>query len=66
MDSIYVEREYRKKKIGQRMVERALNWLKIKEAVNLEVKVAFGNEDIFKFYKKFKFYPRQIILEKKI
>ncbi len=65
IDSIYLEKEYRKLGLGKEMVKRAMEWIESQDTDELQIVVAVGNEDLLQFYSSFNFFPRHIILEKK-
>jgi ribosomal protein S18 acetylase RimI-like enzyme len=63
VDSLYIEPEYRKFGIGDKLMSRSLEWLDSKNARMKIIGVAEGNEQVFDFYKKYGFYERTTILE---
>jgi diamine N-acetyltransferase len=65
IESIYVDDVYRSCGIGSTLVTRALVWLDENGSTRNRVSVSEGNELVWKFYKKFKFYPRITVLEQK-
>ncbi len=65
IDSIFIDPDYRAAGIGSAFMERALAWVDGQHATVKRVAVAVGNEDVFGFYEKFGFLPRQVILEQK-
>jgi ribosomal protein S18 acetylase RimI-like enzyme len=65
IDSIFVEQGYRSSGIGNALMDRAMAWMDGRHATVRRVAVAMGNEDVFGFYEKFGFLPRQVILEQK-
>ena len=65
IDSIYLEKEYRKLGLGKEMVKRAMEWMESQDTDELKIVVAVGNEDLLPFYSSFNFFPRHLILEKK-
>lgn len=58
IESIFVEERRRGRGIGQALMQRALAWMDGKGVSQRSVAVAFGNEEAFRFYAKFGFYPR--------
>ena len=62
IDSLFVDRRYRGRKIGQDLMHRALAWLRRKRVKRIIVGVAAGNEVVFSFYARFGFQPRATIL----
>ncbi|WP_407312214.1 GNAT family N-acetyltransferase [Desulfosporosinus sp. SB140] len=65
IDSIYVEETFRKMGVGGSLIELALKWLDKKAVMKKRINVAVGNELVLRFYQRFGFYPRAIILEQK-
>lgn len=63
IDSLYIEPEYRKFGIGDKLMRRSLEWLDSKNVRIKIIGVAEGNEQVFDFYKKYGFYERRTILE---
>lgn len=64
LDSLYIDTDYRKHGIGDRLIERSLNWFEDKKANKIRIGVVVGNEEVFSFYSKYGFYPLVTILEK--
>jgi len=62
VQSIFVEEDYRNSGIGDAMMKRALRWMDEHPATRKVIAVAFGNEDVFPFYRRYKFLPRATIL----
>ncbi|AOT70475.1 GNAT family N-acetyltransferase [Geosporobacter ferrireducens] len=65
IDSLYIEREYRKFGLGDQFMVKALEWLDSKQVKTKIIGVAEGNDAALKFYKRYGFYTRRIILEQK-
>ena len=63
IDSIFIEQEYRRKGIGDALMQRAMRWLETCPAEKITVAIGAGNEEVFAFYERYGFYPRQTILE---
>jgi diamine N-acetyltransferase len=63
LDSIYIEKEYRKKHIGNHFMKTALKWMDDHRVNRKIIGVAVGNEEAFGFYQKYGFYPRVHILQ---
>lgn len=58
VDSLYIKREYRGKKIGDALMKHALQWMDNEKVNSKKITVAEGNEEAFNFYMKYGFYPR--------
>jgi GNAT superfamily N-acetyltransferase len=65
IDSIFVEPPCRGQGIGTVLMEKALDWLKVKGAKKNIVSVVVGNEQAYIFYEQFGFFPRRTLLEQK-
>ena len=65
IESVFVEEPYRSQGIGTNLITRALAWLDLHHPERVRVSVADGNEEAFPFYRKFGFYPRLTVLERK-
>lgn len=65
IDSIFLDENYRSSGIGNKLMNRALDWMKKKGVKSKKIVVAVGNEELLSFYEKFDFLPRHIILEQK-
>jgi len=65
IESIFVDDSYRSQGIGSALATRALGWLDENGSTRNRVSVSEGNESVWNFYKKFKFYPRMTVLEQK-
>lgn len=63
IDSLYVEKEYRKQGIGSQLMERALEWLDKNKVKSKIIAVGDGNENVIDFYNHYGFQVRKIILE---
>ncbi|UCD08473.1 MAG: GNAT family N-acetyltransferase [Dehalococcoidales bacterium] len=62
IDSIFVESDYRRNRIGDNLITSALNRLKEEAAKEIIVQVLVGNEEVHPFYTKYGFFPRTTIL----
>lgn len=64
IDSILVEKRYRKSGLGRQLMENAILWLDSNGVKTKKLVVSVGNERVLEFYKLFDFYPLHIILQK--
>lgn len=64
IQSIFIDKEYRKYGIGEELMDRALNFLNERNIEKIIVGVAEGNEEAIGFYEKFGFRKRTTILER--
>ncbi len=65
IESIYLEPSYRRLKIGDNLMRRALLGMAGRQANRRSLTVAVGNEIVLPFYERFNFFPRRYILEQK-
>ena len=65
IESIYIEKEYRGRHIGNHFMKTALSWLDSLGVKRKIIGVAVGNEQAFRFYRKYGFYPRVTVLMQK-
>ncbi len=63
--SLYVKPDYRGQSIGEDLMNSSLAWMKTQNAKKIHLSVAEGNERVYKFYKKFGFYPYTTSFEMK-
>ena len=66
IDSIFVEEAWRKHNIGNEFLEKADEFFRLKAVKKQILSVYAGNEKIIPFYKKHDYYPKYIIMEKRI
>jgi diamine N-acetyltransferase len=65
IDSIYIKPAFRKEHLGAALMEKSLEWFAAENIQNIEILVAYGNEEVLPFYRKFGFYPRTYKLKKR-
>jgi ribosomal protein S18 acetylase RimI-like enzyme len=58
IESIYIQKDYRGKAIGDELMGRALAWLVEGKVNSMVVDVAVGNEEVYNFYAQYGFHPR--------
>ncbi len=62
IESIFIEKDYRRCGIGDNFMKQALNWMDSLSVTKRIIGVAVGNEEAFGFYSRYNFYPRVTIL----
>jgi len=62
IESIFVEEDYRRQTVGDRLMTAALDWLVAHDPRAISVAVVFGNEQAHPFYAKYGFVPRTTYL----
>jgi ribosomal protein S18 acetylase RimI-like enzyme len=63
IDSLFLLPHYRGQGIGDELMLRSLNWLKMKQAKRISVLIAAGNVDVLSFYARYGFAHRAVIME---
>jgi len=63
IESLFVDADYRGRKIGSYLLEKSLKWIEKRGAEKISIKVAEGNEEAFDFYKKYGFFLRSYNLK---
>ncbi|NLF87976.1 GNAT family N-acetyltransferase [Candidatus Bathyarchaeota archaeon] len=63
VESIFVSEAYRGLGIGESLMTRALTWMDEKGAAEKVLEVTVGNEQVYSFYGRFGFMPRQTLLK---
>ena len=58
INSIFINSDFRKKNVGNKLMEISLDWIKSNDAKKIIVQVAADNEEVFGFYSKYGFTPR--------
>lgn len=58
LDAIYVEEDYRNKKIGDKLIREFKNWCDLKNVKYIKVNVYIKNEYAIKLYEKHGFKPK--------
>ena len=63
--SLYVKPDYRGQSIGEDLMNSSLEWMENQNVKKIQLSVAEGNESVYKFYRKFGFYPYTTSFEMK-
>jgi ribosomal protein S18 acetylase RimI-like enzyme len=66
LDSLFVDREFRRMGIGTSLAKRAFAWMDKEGALSKSLSVVYGNEEVLPFYRKFRFYPSRMELNQKL
>ncbi len=64
INSIFIEEDYRQRDIGENLMQYSLDWLQSFSPGRIRLEVMAGNEEVFRFYRRFGFEPRSIIMER--
>jgi ribosomal protein S18 acetylase RimI-like enzyme len=62
IDSLFVKIEHRGRDAGSKLVESAIAWMRSRNARDITVNVAVGNEGALNFYRQFGLFPKLIFL----
>lgn len=62
VESIYIDPEYRGYKVGEKLIQSALDWMDEKSTKLERIVVASGNDEVLSFYHKFGFQPEYVTL----
>ncbi len=65
IESLYVRPAYRRRKIGDGLMKRALAWMDEHQIQTRNIGVAAGNDQAFAFYARYGFHPRCTILRQR-
>lgn len=63
VESIFVSEPYRGLGVGESLMQNALAWMDENGAAEKIVEVTVGNEQVYGFYARFGFLPRQTLLK---
>jgi ribosomal protein S18 acetylase RimI-like enzyme len=66
LDSLFVDREFRRMGIGTNLAKRSFAWMDKEGALTKSLSVIYGNEEVLPFYRKFKFYPSRLELNERL
>ncbi len=62
LDCIYIKKEYRGYKVGEKLIRSSLNWMEEKSSEIKRLVVASGNDEVLSFYRKFGFQVEYMTL----
>ncbi|MEF2965346.1 GNAT family N-acetyltransferase [Paenibacillus sp. M1] len=65
IDSLFIMEAYRKRGVGDRLMNNALEWFRSRRVEDISISVMVGNESAFSFYERYGFYPRTYTLKLK-
>jgi ribosomal protein S18 acetylase RimI-like enzyme len=65
IESIYIESKYRTFGLGGKLMESALSWFAFNEITNIQIGVAYANDEALPFYQRYGFYIGNYILRRK-
>lgn len=63
IESIYIETQYRKLRLGDKLMKNALNWFESNGITNIEINVVYANDEALPFYEHYGFHVGNYILK---
>ena len=64
IESIFVEQQHRKFKLGDKLMKNALNWFESNRTTNISINVVYANDDVLPFYERYGFHVGNYILKR--
>ncbi|WML33464.1 GNAT family N-acetyltransferase [Clostridium sp. OS1-26] len=64
IESIYIEKQYRKFKLGDKLMKNALKWFESNSITNIEINVVYANDEALSFYERYGFHVGNYILKR--
>ncbi len=65
IESIYIEDQYRRFALGDKLMKCALHWFELNFITNIQINVAYANDEAVPFYERYGFYIGNYILKRK-
>ena len=66
IESIFIEKEYRKFGLGDKMMNNALKWFESNGIKNIEINVVYANDEALPFYERHGFHVGNYILKQRV
>lgn len=64
IESIFIEKQYRGYKLGDKLMINALNWFESNSITNVQINVVYANDEVIPFYERYGFYVGNYILKR--
>ncbi|MBW9159440.1 MULTISPECIES: GNAT family N-acetyltransferase [Clostridium] len=64
IESIYIENQYRKFRLGDKLMKNALTWFESNKITNIEINVVYANDEALPFYERYGFHVGNYILKR--
>ena len=64
IESIFIEKQYRGYKLGDKLMINALNWFESNSITNVQINVVYANYEAIPFYERCGFYVGNYILKR--
>lgn len=65
IESIYIDKQYRRLGLGDKLMRRALEWFKTNSIDDIKIDVVYANDEALPFYKCYGFDIKYYVLHKK-
>lgn len=64
IESIFIESNYRKFKLGDKLMRSSLKWFELNLVTNIQINVVYANDEALPFYEYYGFYIGNYILKR--
>ncbi|MBU3113056.1 GNAT family N-acetyltransferase [Clostridium lacusfryxellense] len=64
IESIYIESNYRKFRLGDKLMKNALNWFESNKTADITINVVYSNDEVLLFYECYGFHIGNYILKR--
>lgn len=64
IDSLYIQHQYQGQGLGNKLMDKAIDWLDKHKCKIVNISVADGNESVIEFYEKYGYKKRCTVLQK--
>lgn len=64
IESIYIENQYRKFRLGDKLMKNALAWFESNNITNIKISVVYANNEVLPFYERYGFHVGRYILKR--
>jgi len=64
IESIYIENQYRKFRLGDKLMKNALAWFEANSITNIQINVVYANDEALPFYERYGFHVGNYILKR--
>lgn len=64
IESIFIEKNYQKLKLGDKLMKNALNWFESNSIKNIEINVVYANDEALPFYERYGFNIASYVLKR--
>lgn len=65
IESIFIDKHYRKYGLGRRLMESALRWFEHEGITNIQIGVVYANDEALPFYERYGFKVSSYVLKRK-